>query len=334
MQCSVTVDHQSLFVQALRPSFCAANECAVPKHDAATSYTLWACIKVHDYLKTQSNVAHVDLPYCRTMVQAELAMLGYRDATTQGSKAHAALAALRDDIVKNFFSPTMLRSLQNATKHSEHSEQSVEECPATVSVLGSIAAQEAIKAVTHMYTPVSQLLVFESFGTLLEEEQVRHTDTATAVSIRSKHRHKGSKRSTKRPKLGSKLLRKPSSTGSLKRQRTLTADKATSPLSQLYGADVVRELQSMRIFVVGAGAIGCELLKNFALLGVGSGVAGDVRPNGSSLKEVQPLIDKKTAGRAQRQSLWSTAGLLGGGVIVTDMDVIERSNLNRQLLFR
>ncbi|NXR05922.1 UBA1 enzyme, partial [Semnornis frantzii] len=49
-------------------------------------------------------------------------------------------------------------------------------------------------------------------------------------------------------------------------------------------------------WVVGAGAIGCELLKNFAMLGLGCG------PEGS--------------------------------VTVTDMDTIEKSNLNRQFLFR
>lgn len=46
---------------------------------------------------------------------------------------------------------------------------------------------------------------------------------------------------------------------------------------------------------VGAGAIGCELLKNFAMMGLASG---------------------------------------DGEVIVTDMDTIEKSNLNRQFLFR
>lgn len=49
-------------------------------------------------------------------------------------------------------------------------------------------------------------------------------------------------------------------------------------------------------FKVGAGAIGCELLKNFALIGLGAGE--------------------------------------GGQVTVTDMDLIEKSNLNRQFLFR
>jgi len=47
---------------------------------------------------------------------------------------------------------------------------------------------------------------------------------------------------------------------------------------------------------VGAGAIGCEMLKNWAMMGVAA--AGD------------------------------------GNITVTDMDCIERSNLNRQFLFR
>lgn len=47
---------------------------------------------------------------------------------------------------------------------------------------------------------------------------------------------------------------------------------------------------------VGAGAIGCEHLKNFAMMGLGCSDAGRV--------------------------------------FVTDMDTIEKSNLNRQFLFR
>ena len=48
--------------------------------------------------------------------------------------------------------------------------------------------------------------------------------------------------------------------------------------------------------MVGAGAIGCELLKNLAMLGVGT--------------------------------------QLDGEIILTDPDIIENSNLNRQFLFR
>ncbi|XP_031198770.1 ubiquitin-like modifier-activating enzyme 6 [Mastomys coucha] len=63
------------------------------------------------------------------------------------------------------------------------------------------------------------------------------------------------------------------------------------------GDTLCQKLQNLNIFLVGCGAIGCEMLKNFALLGVG-------------------------AGREK------------GMVTVTDPDLIEKSNLNRQFLFR
>lgn len=65
--------------------------------------------------------------------------------------------------------------------------------------------------------------------------------------------------------------------------------------SIVFGDDVQRRLEDFKFFVVGAGAIGCELLKNFAMMGVGCG---------------------------------------NGELIITDMDLIEKSNLNRQFLFR
>jgi len=64
------------------------------------------------------------------------------------------------------------------------------------------------------------------------------------------------------------------------------------------GDGVQRALGRARYFVVGAGAIGCELLKCLALMGVGVDAAG------------------------------------GGALHVTDMDDISTSNLNRQFLFR
>jgi len=66
----------------------------------------------------------------------------------------------------------------------------------------------------------------------------------------------------------------------------------------VFGQSFQEKLAKQKWFVVGAGAIGCELLKNFALLGLG--------------------CDKDA----------------GGSVTVTDMDMIEKSNLNRQFLFR
>jgi len=64
----------------------------------------------------------------------------------------------------------------------------------------------------------------------------------------------------------------------------------------VFGRAFQAALAAQRYFVVGAGAIGCEMLKNFALMGVGCGPEGRVT--------------------------------------VTDMDRIEKSNLSRQFLFR
>uniref|UniRef100_UPI0037E71DDB ubiquitin-like modifier-activating enzyme 1 n=1 Tax=Semicossyphus pulcher TaxID=241346 RepID=UPI0037E71DDB len=64
----------------------------------------------------------------------------------------------------------------------------------------------------------------------------------------------------------------------------------------VFGSEFQEKLERQKYFLVGAGAIGCELLKNFALIGLGAGEEGQVT--------------------------------------VTDMDFIERSNLNRQFLFR
>ncbi|XP_033645283.1 ubiquitin-like modifier-activating enzyme 1 [Asterias rubens] len=64
----------------------------------------------------------------------------------------------------------------------------------------------------------------------------------------------------------------------------------------VFGSAFQTKLTQLKYFMVGAGAIGCELLKNFAMMGVGCSPEGKVT--------------------------------------VTDMDIIEKSNLNRQFLFR
>lgn len=64
----------------------------------------------------------------------------------------------------------------------------------------------------------------------------------------------------------------------------------------VFGKDYQEKLSNVREFLVGAGAIGCEMLKNWAMTGLGAGPKGKI--------------------------------------VVTDMDQIEKSNLNRQFLFR
>ncbi|XP_073208755.1 ubiquitin-like modifier-activating enzyme 7 isoform X1 [Lepidochelys kempii] len=88
-----------------------------------------------------------------------------------------------------------------------------------------------------------------------------------------------------------------------KQGTTLLTEESCAPRGSRYdgqiavfGADFQERLGRQKYFVVGAGAIGCELLKNFAMIGLAAGK--------------------------------------GGSITVTDMDTIERSNLSRQLLFR
>jgi ubiquitin-activating enzyme E1 len=64
----------------------------------------------------------------------------------------------------------------------------------------------------------------------------------------------------------------------------------------VFGKEFQDALANYHEFLVGAGAIGCEMLKNWAMMGLGIGPKGKI--------------------------------------IITDMDQIEKSNLNRQFLFR
>ena len=64
----------------------------------------------------------------------------------------------------------------------------------------------------------------------------------------------------------------------------------------IFGRTVQKKLEKLNLFVVGAGAVGCELLKYFSLMGIST--------NSDALMSV------------------------------TDHDIIEKSNLNRQFLFR
>ncbi|XP_038073495.1 ubiquitin-like modifier-activating enzyme 6 [Patiria miniata] len=62
------------------------------------------------------------------------------------------------------------------------------------------------------------------------------------------------------------------------------------------GEDLLGKFHNLKLFMVGCGAIGCEMLKNYALLGIATAEKGKIT--------------------------------------ITDNDIIEKSNLNRQFLFR
>lgn len=120
-------------------------------------------------------------------------------------------------------------------------------------IFGAIGAQEALKAVTGLYSPVKQFLLYDC------DEVLDPKSMGTSTEELDSHNY-------------------------------------DAGIRYILGEEIVDEIQSKRIFVVGAGAIGCEILKNLAAMGVGT-------------------KDK-------------------GKIISTDMDTIEKSNLSRQFLFR
>ncbi|XP_045056058.2 ubiquitin-like modifier-activating enzyme 7 isoform X2 [Desmodus rotundus] len=122
-------------------------------------------------------------------------------------------------------------------------------------MLGAVAAQEVLKAVSRKFLPLDQWLYFDALDCLPDDEQ---------------------------------LLPNPEDC----KPRRCRYDGQIA----VFGAGFQEKLSSQHYLLVGAGAIGCELLKGFALVGLG------------------------LRGR--------------GGVTVADMDHVERSNLSRQFLFR
>ncbi|OPJ68622.1 hypothetical protein AV530_008609 [Patagioenas fasciata monilis] len=122
--------------------------------------------------------------------------------------------------------------------------------------IGGVAAQEVMKAVSGKFTPIQQWLYFDALECLPEENREQLLTEETC------------------------------------RPRGNRYDGQVA----VFGTGLQERLGQQKYFVVGAGAIGCELLKTFAMMGLGCG------PD--------------------------------GGVTVTDMDTIEKSNLNRQFLFR
>jgi len=120
-------------------------------------------------------------------------------------------------------------------------------------VIGSIGAQEVIKSITHKYTPNYQFLHFESLNILPDTYIQDVKNGKIKYDINSKTRYLG------------QLM--------------------------IFGDEFMNEIKKQRVFIVGSGAIGCEHLKNFSMMGLNN-------------------------------------------IIITDMDHIENSNLNRQFLFR
>jgi molybdopterin/thiamine biosynthesis adenylyltransferase len=154
--------------------------------------------------------------------------------------------------------------------------------------VGGVVAQECVKAITQKFTPVHQLFYYDAAEVLPDFDVAKHV-SAIATSEQPKDEISGS-------------LFQETYVASI--AKTAERGDRYDGLRIVVGQDLIDRLAATNLFMVGAGAIGCELLKNYAMLGVG--------------------CEKKDA----------ASGRKGGSVVLTDPDVIEVSNLNRQFLFR
>ncbi|XP_052634364.1 ubiquitin-like modifier-activating enzyme 7 [Harpia harpyja] len=127
-------------------------------------------------------------------------------------------------------------------------------CP-VAAIVGALAAQEVLKAITRKFLPLDQWLYFDALECLALEGATRLTEEDCAP----------------------------------------TGSRYDGQIA-VFGATFQEQLGRQKYLVVGAGAIGCELLKNFAVMGLAAGPGGDLT--------------------------------------VTDMDTVALSNLHRQLLYR
>ena len=133
--------------------------------------------------------------------------------------------------------------------------------PSLCAIFGGIVAQEAIKSITGKFSPNKQWLHLEC-SDLYEINDLSDIDKIESIY--------------------SSLVR---------------SDRYDSLRICFGGEATLEKLKKSKIFMVGCGAIGCEMLKNYALLGI--------------------ACDQNN-----------------GSLTITDNDLIEKSNLNRQFLFR
>ena len=135
--------------------------------------------------------------------------------------------------------------------------------PPLCAYLGGIVAQECIKAITKKFTPITQLITYDTQELYLQFP-IFSSNINTVHSVITSNK------------------------------MNIIPSSALDSLAILFGINNVKNLTHSNILCIGAGAIGCELIKNLSMLNIG----------------------------------------IKGSIHVTDPDVIETSNLNRQFLFR
>ncbi|KAM0688633.1 E1 ubiquitin-activating protein, partial [Conglomerata obtusa] len=155
-----------------------------------------------------------------------------------------------------------------------------------VSVIGGFVAQEVLKACSGKFTPLMQMMYFDALDLLrMDDECKSHENNANNFDKTSNL----TETNNDYLYIKNNLLQR-----SIEYANFVSDDSRYSNYIKVFGNKNFQKIKDALVFVIGAGAIGCEHLKNMVMSGFG--------------------INNK--------------------IIITDMDSIEQSNLNRQFLFR
>lgn len=148
----------------------------------------------------------------------------------------------------------------------------------TVSVIGSIVAQEIIKGSTHKYMPLDQFYYFESMDSLTSQE-ISFNDTTCDQTNRYKNQ------------------------------------------IALFGNELNDKIRNSNIFLVGAGAIGCEHAKNMAMMGIGNLTVTDMDTIEKSNLSRQFLFRNDNIGQFKSDVLGKAVNKMN-----PDVNVISQQN--------
>nr|POE71843.1 ubiquitin-activating enzyme e1-like [Quercus suber] len=90
-------------------------------------------------------------------------------------------------------------------------------------------------------------------------------------------------------------------------------------IAQSLGKPLLKRVKDSRVLLVGAGGIGCEVLKNLVCCGFGTSSAP---PSAAAVDEQESPVKPSSPHEPRPE------------IVVIDLDTIDLSNLNRQFLFR
>jgi ubiquitin-activating enzyme E1 len=98
-----------------------------------------------------------------------------------------------------------------------------------VSIIAGIVSHETLKAITHKYIPIQQWYYLDYLDLVSDNEIIEHDDLTT-MNFKSKLKYEG--------------------------------------IVNIFGKKFTEEFQNKKPFIIGSGAIGCELVKNLGMMGV------------------------------------------------------------------